>query len=308
MLFNLNGMVDEIIRRAAWVLNYFYNHKSATLKQLNEAWMRSALSLDMKESFHRETWYSCFKEIGNIFGIDIECTHKGYRWAITNPSAMRSMEIQNWMLSTLSFKMLMQECMSMNERISLEEFPSENHRMGPIVEAMKMQCKLQLTYKKYNSSEEKTYLIAPYYIRTYKHRFYLIGKDENRKMKVFSFDRIVSLDITNEKFKFPKGYSAKKHFMWSYGIMQPTEDMKPCTIIIRAKGDARYYLADVPLHHSQRLMKVYEDYADFSLTLYPTNDFIGDILQQQTRLEIISPQWLRDKMKDITQNMAAMYL
>ena len=89
--------------------------------------------------------------------------------------------------------------------------------------------------------------------------------------------------------------------------MQPTEDMKPCTIIIRAKGDARYYLADVPLHHSQRLMKVKEDYADFSLTLYPTNDFIGDILQQQTRLEIMSPAWLREKMKEITERMAATY-
>ena len=300
-------MVYEIIRRYAWVLDYFYNHKSATLKQLNEAWKRSYLSIDKNDSFHRQTWYNCFKEIGNIFGIDIECTRKGHRWAITNPSAIKSMEIQNWMLSTLSFKMFMLECMSLNERILLEEFPSENHRTGPIVEAMKNQCKLQLIYKKYDTSEEKTHLIAPYFICSYRHRFYLVGKNENGKMKVFSFDRIVTLDITSEKFHFPKGYSAKKHFMWSYGIMQPTEDMKPCTIIIRAKGDARYYLADVPLHHSQRLMKVKEDYADFSLTLYPTNDFIGDILQQQTRLEIMSPAWLREKMKEITERMAATY-
>ena len=306
-MLHLFSMVDEIIRRDAWVLNYFYNHKSATLKQLNDAWMRSALSIDMKESFHRETWYNCFKEIGNIFGIDIECNRKTRRWAITNPSAIKSMEIQNWMLSTLSFKMLMQECMSLNERILLEEFPSENHRTGPIVEAMKNQCKLQLTYRKYNSSEEKSHLIAPFFICSYKHRFYLVGRNERKKIMVFSFDRIVTLDITSEKFHFPKGYSAKKHFMWSYGIMQPSEGMKPCAITIRAKGDARYYIADVPLHHTQQLIKETEDYADFTLMLYPTNDFIGDILQQAGRLEIISPAWLREKMKDITESMAATY-
>ena len=188
------------------------------------------------------------------------------------------------MLSTLSFKMLMQECMSLNERILLEEFPSENHRTGPIVEAMKNQCKLQLTYRKYNSSEEKSHLIAPFFICSYKHRFYLVGRNERKKIMVFSFDRIDTLDITSEKFHFPKGYSAKKHFMWSYGIMQPSEGMKP-----------------------QQLIKETEDYADFTMTLYPTNDFIGDILQQAGRLEIISPAWLREKMKDITESMAATY-
>lgn len=42
-------------------------------------------------------------------------------------------------------------------------------------------------------------------------------------------------------------------------------------------------------------------------SVYPTNDFIGDILQQQTRLEIMSPAWLREKMKEITERMAASY-
>lgn len=43
-------MVDEIIRRDAWVLNYFYIHKSVSLKELNEAWMRSPLAI---ENAHR---------------------------------------------------------------------------------------------------------------------------------------------------------------------------------------------------------------------------------------------------------------
>lgn len=300
-------MVDEIIRRDAWVLDFFYNHKAATLKQLNEAWKRSPLSLDKKGFKHRETWYNCFKEIGIIFGIDIEVDRKTHMWSITNPTALRSMELQNWMLSTLSFKMLMQECLSLCDRVYLEEFPSENRRLGPIVEAMKTKCKLELTYLKYNSTEEKSYLIAPYFIRSYKHRFYLIGQNKDGHLVTFSFDRIVSLELSSEKFRFPRGLKAKKYYMWSYGVMSPSENMKPCTIIVRAKGDARYYISDVPLHHSQRLIKETEEYADFSLTIYPTNDFIGDILQQQTRLEIISPQWLREKMRDLTEQMAATY-
>ena len=301
-------MVDEIIRRDAWVLNYFYIHKSVSLKELNEAWMRSPLSMDRKGPLHRETWYNCFKEIGNIFGIDIEPNRRSRRWAISNPSAIDTLEIQNWMLSTLCFRMLMQECLSLNERVLLEEFPSENRRLGPIVEAMKMKHKLQVTYQKYFSCEEKTYLIAPYFIRSYKHRLYLIGPNEEGTMKTFAFDRIEYLEQTSEKFRFPKGLTAKKYFMWSYGIMRPTDGMEPWTIVVRAKGDARCYLTDVPLHHTQKLVRQTEEYAEFSLYIYPTNDFIGDILQQQTRLEIMSPQWLRNKMKDITQNMAAMYL
>ena len=301
-------MVDEIIRRDAWVLDYFYNHKAATLKQLNEAWMRSTLSMDRKGPKHRETWYNCFKEIAAIFGVQIEVNRETHLWSITNPSALRGQELQNWMLSTLCFNMLIQECLSLNDRIRLEEFPSENRRLRPIVDAMKNKSKLFMTYQKYNCAEEKSYIIAPYFIASYKHRFYLIGRsEENGKIQTFSFDRMVELDITSDKFRFPRGMNAKKFFMWCYGIMQPSDDMEPCTITVRAKGDARYYLSDVPLHHSQRLYKETEEYADFILTIYPTNDFIGDILQQQSRLEIISPQWLREKMRDITEKMAATY-
>jgi hypothetical protein len=55
---------------------------------------------------------------------------------------------------------------------------------------------------------------------------------------------------------------------------------------------------DKPLHKSQRIIKEGDGYADFMIHIFATNDFFGAIMQKGDRLEIVSPENVRNKIKE----------
>ncbi|RXE63930.1 WYL domain-containing protein, partial [Muribaculaceae bacterium Isolate-001 (NCI)] len=84
-------------------------------------------------------------------------------------------------------------------------------------------------------------------------------------------------------------------------------DVRPEKIVIRAHEDHKHYLKSLPLHHSQRLIEDYDEYADFELYLSPTYDFIMKLLHAGSMIEVISPISLRKTMKKWISDMYALY-
>ena len=83
--------------------------------------------------------------------------------------------------------------------------------------------------------------------------------------------------------------------------------MEPEKIVIRAFGTECNNLRDLPLHHSQHEIANTEEYTDFELYLRPTLDLQGHILSRGSRLKVISPQSLADKISRTLQEAAALY-
>ena len=105
-------------------------------------------------------------------------------------------------------------------------------------------------------------------------------------------------------FEFPKELTIQDYYRYTYGVLRIDDEEKPPeTIIIRARGDCPNYLNDTPLHESQEIVEVTDEYTDFKLCMHPTRDFIGDILQQAGRIRVVSPQSLKDKLKAIAWQM-----
>ena len=80
-------------------------------------------------------------------------------------------------------------------------------------------------------------------------------------------------------------------------------------IVLRAFGVERYYLRDLPLHHTQRELPVAEgqDYADFELFVRPTVDIQGQLLSRGVQLKVLEPQWLADDLRRWHEDAAKMY-
>lgn len=136
----------------------------------------------------------------------------------------------------------------------------------------------------------------------------MLCKFENAHFFTLSFDRILEVKVLKEHFNFPNDLFAQEFFEDSFGVMIPGEKQEVQDIVIRAKGDARFYLQDIPLHHSQHIVREDEDSADFKVHIRATEDFIGAVLQQGDRLEIISPRNVRVHMRERLQNALAPYL
>ena len=293
------------IQRYAWIIDYLLRHPYTEQGDIEKAWMKSTLASNFKEKFNRKTWYQCYNEITVIFGVFIEVDRKkgrGYRY-ISNPKDIKEHNIEKWLLAVARQKNMLFDFLDMHDRIDVEGFPSENHMLKPIVAAMKNKKKLRVTYRRYQNEISKTHTVDPIFIKTYKRRFYVLCRSYGKLLFHLSFDRILRLEELEQKFEFPKDLNIQEYYRYSYGVLRAEDDLPPETIIIRARGDCPNYLNDTPLHESQEILTVTDEYTDFKLCLHPTRDFIGDILQQAGRIKVISPQSLKDKLKEIARQM-----
>ena len=179
--------------------------------------------------------------------------------------------------------------------------------LEPVTRAMKNNCKMEVIYKRYGHNP-KRHIVEPYFIKTYNHRFYVLCKFDTGNFFTLSFDRILEVKVLKGHFNFPNNLFAEDFFINSFGVMIPPGDVKPLDIILRAKSDERFYLKDIPLHGSQQIVREELEYVDFSYHIIPTEDFIGAVMQQGDRLEVIAPEEFRNKVKTRLEKAYYQYL
>ena len=283
-----------LFKEYIWLVDTIYQARNITLEEINRKWVKTEMSGGVE--ILRNTFIRHRNAIENIFGIRIECDRKnGYKYFIDNPQVFTKNSIQNWMLSTLSVNHVISESLSLQKRILLEEIPSAKGYLEPIINAMKKKRLINIYYHKYGAEEPKEYVMAPYCIKLYHRRWYVLGRYESGEFRVFSFDRIKELIISNETFELDEDFDAEDYFSECYGVVR-MEEMPVERIVLRAYGDESLYLRDLPVHHSQMEIGSGDGYTDFECYVRPTLDFCGYILSRGSRLQVLKPQSLIDKI------------
>lgn len=294
-----------LFKEYIWLVNTIDQAGHITLNDINKKWLKTEMSGGVKMA--RSTFSRHKAAIEDIFGIYIECDRSnGYTYYIGNAEALREDTVQNWMLSTLSVNNIISEGLCLHNRILLESIPSADERLKKIITAMKKDSLMQIVYQRYGSDQVKEHTIAPYCIKLYHRRWYLLGRFDSGNLAILSFDRIKELEVTDETFEIEPDFDAEAYFSDCFGVVRD-ENLEPEIIVIRAFGTESNYLRDLPLHHSQRETATTNDYSDFELYLRPTLDLQGQILSRGSRLKVLSPQSLADKIFQTLQEAAALY-
>ena len=299
--------IPTLFKQYTWLVNTIYRAKRITLAEINDKWQRTEMSEGMPLS--RTTFNRHKDAIEDIFGIFIDCDRRdGYRYYIGNEEVLRENSVQNWMLSTLTVNNLISESMSIQHRIVLENIPSEGEHLESAIAAMKENKKIEIRYRRYQSAEARTFLLSPYCIKLFRQRWYLLGRFDDSGFAMFSFDRMEGLTVTEEPFKMDKDFDASEFFGECYGVVIG-DGSQPVRVVLRAFGRERYYLRDLPLHHTQKELPGDEgqDFADFELTVRPTTDFKGQLLSRGAWLKVLEPQWLADEIRQWHEDSARMY-
>ena len=135
-------------------------------------------------------------------------------------------------------------------------------------------------------------------------------KDKKGDLFIFSLDRIdriESIEILQTKYTIDKNFDAEVYFNDCFGIMvdgsQKTE-----RIAIRAYGLEPYYLRDLPVHHTQKVIKKTDEYTDYEMRLRPAEDFIEYMLSLSTRVKVLEPAWLVKEMKQRLKDALSRYI
>ena len=296
-----------LFKEYIWLVNTIDRAKRITLAEINERWMRSEISEGLPLS--RTTFNRHKDAIEDIFGIIIDCDRKdGYRYYIGNEEVLREDTVQNWMLSTLTVNNLISESMSLQHRIVLENIPSEGAYLERVIQAMKEGRRIIIKYRRYQASEARTFTLSPYCIKLFRQRWYLLGRFDDGGFAMFSFDRMEDITVAEETFKIDRDFDASEFFGECYGVVIG-DGRRPERIILRAFGRERYYLRDLPLHHTQKEIQINEeqDFADYELYLRPTTDFKGQLMSRGAWLKVLEPQWLAEEIRQWHEEAARIY-
>jgi hypothetical protein len=287
--------IPALFKEYIWLVNTIRNARMISLSEINEKWIETEMSGGIP--FARTTFNRHKDAIQDIFGIYIDCDRKnGYKYFIGNVNVLHEDSVQNWMLSTLSVNNIISESMSLQERILLENIPSNSDFLSLVINAMKTNRLLSVHYRRYQSSETKNFKIAPYCIKLFHRRWYMLVKYQHGNFGILSFDRIKQITTLEEKFEIDKNFDASTFFNNCFGVV--IGDNTPIEhIVLRAYGKEQYYLRDLLLHPSQREINCTKDYTDYEYYLKTTDDLKAHILSRGQWLQVISPKTLADDIK-----------
>ena len=265
--------------------------------------------------FARYTFNRHKDAIQDIFGINIDCDRKGgYKYYIANEKVLREDTVQNWIVSTMSVNDVISDSKALHDRIVLQQIPCDEY-LETFINAMKRKVRVEVKYRRYESDNVTEVDFEPYCLKLFNQRWYVLAhfhrdatpeKEERDYYGVYSFDRMQEVSLTNVKFEVRDDFDAQDYFSECFGVFA-SESTPAERIVLRAYNKQRYYLNDLPLHHSQKVIGRGENYTDFEYYIRPTIDFCGHILSLANQLKVIYPQSLADRIRQMAMDTLEMY-
>lgn len=297
----------SLILKYIWVVKTIHRAGRITLKELNEKW-RANVDLSRGEDLPRQTFDRWKGGILDLFGILIDCEQRGgYHYYIANPKELSEGKLRTWLLNTYGTAETLSSNLSIHDRILTENIPSSQDHLSTVLEAMKSNNTLHITFKAFTMKEPKRFLVEPYCVKMSAQRWYMLARNtEHKNLRLNSLDRIEAVEISNTRFVLPDDFNAKDYFAEFFGIVLD-ESVPLQTIILRADKYHQNYMRTLPLHPTQREIFACDDYADFELKLRPTYDFNMKLMSFGNMIKVLEPKNLQEEICKWLENTIEMY-
>ncbi|MDR0333164.1 MAG: WYL domain-containing protein [Dysgonamonadaceae bacterium] len=297
-------MAKDLFKRYIWLIDTIYRSKKITLKEINNKWLRADSE---HEPIPNRTFHNHRAAIEDFFDIIIDCDKSTNEYYIENAEQLVGSTARNWLLNTLTVSNLVNESHKLKNRILFENIPSGQQYLTTIIEAMRDELTLEITYQPFWHDEAHTFEIEPYTLKIFKQRWYLLAYNPSVEgFRIYSLDRVQDLCATEKTFKLPKDFDAEIYFENSFGIIVD-ENIEPCVVKIKTFGQKSKYFQTLPLHASQEEVERAEDYSVFSYFISPTYDFRQEILSHSDEVEVLEPMWFREEIRGVMERMGEMY-
>lgn len=306
-------MAKNYFNRYVWLIDTIQRHGYITFSDISDLWRKSTLNEDGGYLPER-TFFNHREAIEDMFGIEIKFD-KSLGYFI--PEGATDTEcVRNWLLTSLSVNNLINECSDMHDRILFEKIPSGERFLRTVIEAMRESMVLEMQYKKFQNDVPQKHNVAPYCVKVYKRRWYMVAKEmpsaeekaggAKASLRIFSLDRISQLQQTRKSFKLPAGFNAAKYFADWFGIVHD-DDYKPQKIRLKVWAQQRDFFRTLPLHPSQSETEKNAEWSIFEYFMAPTWDLEFELLQYNDNVEVLEPVSLRDMMIEHAWNMLHLY-
>ena len=305
-----NERGQSLISKYVWVIETIYRAKKISFKDLNEKWLRDDISRGVE--LPKRTFDNWRYAIWDMFGFNITNENHGeYRYYIENEKDISQNGLRSWLYNTFCVSNALANSQSIKDRILLEYVPSGQNYLQPIVEAMKENRVLNITYHSYWKDEENNFDVQPFCVKLFRQRWYLVARSTysyyyEQGPRIYALDRINDLHTTSETFEMPKDWSAEEYFEGCYGIIAD-QRKEPQNVKLKVSAGQANYIRDLKLHGSQEEIEKNEEYSIFTYHLRPSYDFIQELLWHAADMEVLEPQSLRKDIANIIEHLHNKY-
>lgn len=179
----------------------------------------------------------------------------------------------------------------------------------PILNAITQKNSLLVTYQNFKRGIIFTALVYPYYLKQYNKRWFLFAwNDKYDCLTNFALDRIVNIEVSDAPYRENKDIDFNEFFDDIVGVSKST-DNEVQKIKIRLAPDVWPYVNTKPIHSTQtRINEECDDvHTVVTIDVQPNFELEQLLISYGEGLEVIEPQWLRDKMQNRIQAMLHNY-
>lgn len=299
-------MPSNLLNKYVWLLDTIHRAGRISFEEIDRRWRSNYLSDGeplSKRKFHK--WRIAIEE---IFSIIIDNENMGeYRYFISNDREIKQGGLRSWLISTISVSNILMSNQSIKERILLDDVPSGRQYLAPILESIRENKSIIISYQSFWHEEPDSFRVEPYCVKMFKQRWYLIANSSKyHKIRIYGLDRIKNIEKSEKSFVLPKDFSAETFFNGCYGIIA-NEETPVEKVVLRVRADQAKYLRSLPLHTSQCEISRNEECSIFEYSLRPTYDFMQEILSHGADVEVIAPQTFRKEIKECIRAMNRLY-
>ncbi len=299
---NIKSMAKNLLNKYVWLVETIYKAKKISFEDVNRRWMDNDMS-EGKE-LPKRTFHKWRIQIEEMFGLIIENENCGqYRFFIQNADDLRNGSMRSWLFNTLTVSNLMMESASIKDKILFEEIPDGQQFLPVILEALKKNTVLEMTYQSFWRDEANTFTVEPYCLKAFKQRWYLVARSPYLdKVMIYALDRVHELEPTALHFDYPEDFKAEEYFEDCFGIIADRNyDVE--TVKFKVAAGQANYLRTLTLHQTQKEIERNDEYSIFTVRLRPTFDFRQEILTMGSDIEVLSPKWFRAELAEISEHM-----
>jgi hypothetical protein len=283
-------MARNLINRYVWLVDTINRYGRITLKDLNDAWLRSEISEG--KPLARRTFFHYRDGVEEMFDINIVCDKSTFEYYIDDSGGENNTRLQSWLVDSASLSGMLSNAHDISDRIILENVPSAREHLPIIIDAMKQNRRIRFSYKSYTRSQPTDGIVLePYFVKIFKQLWYVIGMNiKDGAVKTYSLDRITQLNLLQDTFKMPDGVKPSEFFKDCFGII--TNKNKAKRIVLRVEPTQAKYFRALPLHPSQ-MEEVHDNYSVFTYRMRITYDLKEEIMSHGSSVEVLEPTELK---------------
>ncbi len=181
------------------------------------------------------------------------------------------------------------------------------HFIGELYQYIINKNVLSINYQVFQKDAADLFTIHPYYLKQFNKRWYLFGwSEESDKIFNLALDRIVSIEILEQKYKANKFINFKEYFDDIIGVTKDLAE-KPLDIVLLFNPNFANYIKTKPISPFQK-QKILEDGSlEVRLKLIPNKELYALLLSYGSEVSIIKPPQLIDKIKSEYKKALSFY-